>query len=232
MERPGSSSSSPSTPQPGAGVTGPAGPGFGPDGPASGVPGEPTDGDLVRAAQTGDRSAFDRLVRRHQRQAASLAFQRLGNTDDAQEVTQDAFLKAFTSLETLQQPDAFKGWLLRTVSNLALNFRRGRRLRKNPGLDESLVSGDDNPLEGGIQSDHTLRSSKPTRSLEDQELAERRQWAMAQLPEKQRLALEMFAVNGMPQKDVADALDCSVEAVKWYVFQGRKKLKELLKDLL
>jgi len=53
-----------------------------------------------------------------------------------------------------------------------------------------------------------------------------------QLPEKQRLAIVMFTLEQMPQKQVADALQCSVEAVKWHVFQGRKKLKELLKDVM
>jgi RNA polymerase sigma-70 factor (ECF subfamily) len=197
-----------------------------------------TDADLVRATLAGDRNAFDQLVRRYQKQAIALAYQRLGNVDDAQEVTQDAFIKAFSQLSSLNTPEAFGGWLLRTVSNLALNFRRGRRLRRNPGLDESFMTGDLNPPDsgggggGGIQSDHSIRSTRPSRALEDAELSERRRWAMAQLPEKQRLAIEMFAINGLPQKQVADALECSVEAVKWHVFQGRKRLKELLKDLL
>lgn len=199
---------------------------------SSGLGHSPGDGDLVRATLAGDRKAFDQLVRRYQKQAVSLAYQRLGNTEDALEVTQEAFIKAYSNLESLQKQEAFAGWLFRTVSNLSLNFRRGRRLRRNPGFDEAVSSGDSNPLEGGIQSEHTIRSIRPTRSLEDQELAERRQWAMSQLPEKQRLAIEMFAVENIPQKEVAEALDCSVEAVKWYVFQGRKRLKELLKDLL
>lgn len=199
------------------------------------TPGGPSDAELVRASLAGDRGAFDVLIRRYQRPAVSLAFQRLGNADDAQEVTQDAFIKAYTSLGLLQKPEAFYGWLMRTVSNLSLNYRRGRKLRQNPGLDEAISSGDANPSERsslGVQSDHTTRSVKPSRALEDKELAERREWAMSQLPENQRRAIELFAVNGMPQKDVAEALGCSVEAVKWYVFQGRKKLRELLGDLL
>jgi RNA polymerase sigma-70 factor (ECF subfamily) len=156
----------------------------------------------------------------------------LGNTEDAAEVAQEAFMRAYTGLDTLNNPDAFVGWLLRTVSNLSLNFRRGRRLRRNPGLDESVLTGDLNPEQGGVQSDFTVRSLRPSRALEDEELGERRRQAMAQLPEKQRLAIEMFAIEGRSQKEVADALDCSVEAVKWYVFQGRKKLRELLQDVM
>src|SRR5277367_3037651 len=110
---------------------GPAVPGSSPESP----PANNGDGDLVRSAIAGDRRAFDVLVRKYQKQAVSVAYSYLSNADDAQEVTQDAFIKAFTSLSTLQKPDAFCGWLMRTVSNLSLNFRRGRRLRKNPGLD-------------------------------------------------------------------------------------------------
>lgn len=195
-------------------------------------PTAPSDGDLVRSVLAGKRQAFDDLVRRHFKAAVSLAYLRLGNTEDAQEVAQEAFMRAYTGLDTLHNPDAFVGWLLRTVSNLALNFRRGRRLRKNPGLDEAIVSGDHNPGQGGVQSDFSVQSVKPSRALEDRELGDRRRQAMAQLPEKQRLAIEMFAIEGRSQKDVADALDCSVEAVKWYVFQGRKKLRELLADVI
>ena len=68
--------------------------------------------------------------------------------------------------------------------------------------------------------------------MEGQELGERLQAALKLLPEKQRLAILMFTVDEMPQKDVAEALNCSVEAVKWHVFQGRKKLREMLKDVL
>jgi RNA polymerase sigma-70 factor (ECF subfamily) len=76
------------------------------------------------------------------------------------------------------------------------------------------------------------RSGDPVRSLESQELGRKLQEALNQLPEKQRLAIVMFTIQEMPQKQVAEALQCSVEAVKWHVFQGRKKLKELLKEHL
>jgi len=200
--------------------------------PAHPSPGGIIDGALVVKSLAGDRKAFDELVLRHQKQAVSVAHSYLSNSDDAREVVQEAFIKVYLNLATLQKPEAFLSFLLRATSNLALNFRRGRRLRKNPGLDDSVTTGDDNPRDGGIQSDHTIHSTRPGRALEDKELGERRRAAMALLPEKQRLAIELFAVQGLPQKEVAEALDCSVEAVKWYVFQGRKRLKELLKDVL
>ena len=77
-----------------------------------------------------------------------------------------------------------------------------------------------------------VQSGDPLRRLESEEMGRKLQSAMQQLSEKQRLAITMFTLEEMPQKQVAEALECSVEAVKWYVFQGRKKLRELLKDHL
>src|SRR5205085_6557620 len=101
----------------------------------------PSDGQLVERALAGDRGQFDELIRRYQRQAVAVSYRLLGNTHDALEVTQDAFLKAFTSLSTLQKADAFGGWLMRIVSNLSLNFRRGRKTRSQLPLDDLLGDG-------------------------------------------------------------------------------------------
>src|SRR5437763_1816958 len=83
-----------------------------------------------------------------------------------------------------------------------------------------------------IRGPSTGRSGDPVRSLESQELGKKLKEALDQLPEKQRLAIVMFTIQEMPQKQVAEVLECSVEAVKWHVFQGRKKLKEILKEHL
>src|SRR5215831_17634138 len=107
-------------------------------------PASPADGELVQRSLRGDRPAFDELIRRYQRQAVAVSYRLLGSTHDALEVTQDAFLKAFTSLDTLQKPDAFGGWLMRIVSNLSLNYRRGRKSRAQLPLDDLL-----GPTEGG-----------------------------------------------------------------------------------
>src|SRR5881394_118324 len=103
---------------------------------------DPPDGALVRRVLDGENRAFDDLIRRYQRQAVAVSYRLLGNTHDALEVTQDAFLKAFSSLSTLQKPDAFGGWLMRIVSNLSLNFRRGRKTRAQLPLDDLLATGD------------------------------------------------------------------------------------------
>ena len=182
-----------------------------------------SDGQLVAQVLNGQREAFDVLISKYQRQAVAVSYRLLGNTNDALEVTQDAFLKAFRNLSTLQKPDAFGGWLMRIVSNLSLNFRRGRKTRAALPLDDVIGpgSGERSDAQAGAGSEWSARSDDPARAMESAELGKRLQEALMQLPEKQRQAIVMFTIDEMPQKEVAEALKCSVEAVKWHVFQGR-----------
>jgi len=195
--------------------------------PGEANPGE-ADGRLVRRVLKGDRKAFDELVVNYQRSAVAVSYRLLGNLNDASEVVQDSFLKAFRSLDTLQKPEAFGGWLMRIVSNLSLNFRRARKVRQQLPLDDMFGATDDS--QGG--SEWMSKNADPEHTLESREMGAKLQWALQQLPEKQRLAIVMFTIEEMPQKQVAEALECSVEAVKWHVFQGRKKLREMLKDVI
>jgi RNA polymerase sigma-70 factor (ECF subfamily) len=192
----------------------------------------PSDGELVARSLKADRSAFDELILRYQRQAVAVSYRLLGNSHDALEVTQEAFLKAYGSLATLQKAEAFGGWLMRIVSNLSLNYRRSRRTRSQLPLDDLLGPTDAQQTDAAGGSEWMARSGDPVRRLESEELGRHLQEALKQLPEKQRMAIIMFTVEQMPQKQVAEALQCSVEAVKWHVFQGRKKLKELLKEVM
>jgi RNA polymerase sigma-70 factor (ECF subfamily) len=188
-----------------------------------------SDEQLVRQTLGGDRAAFDQLIRRYQRQAVAVSYRLVGNTHDALEVTQDAFLKAFVGLGSLRQPGAFGGWLMRIVSNLSLNLRRGRGLRRQFSMDEM---SDDDCAAGALQIGDPSSHADPLRRTAGAELGQRLNAALQQLPRKQRLAIVMFTLENLPQKRVAQALGCSVEAVKWHVYQGRQKLKRFLKEYL
>jgi len=190
----------------------------------------PAEAELVRSARTGDTDAFAQLVRLYQRRAVSLAYRIVGNGEDAKDVSQDAFIRAYRNLGQLQDPSRFGSWLLRVVSNLSLNFRRSRKLRLAVSLDEGAA--------GSLDDRNPVSGRPAVASLEDEggpltdELRRAIDEAMEELPDKQRLALILFSVEGMPQKQVAEVLECSVELVKWNVFQARQKLKELLADYL
>jgi RNA polymerase sigma-70 factor (ECF subfamily) len=192
----------------------------------------PTDGKLVQKTLAGHRPAFDELIRRYQRQAVAVSYRLLGSTQDALEVTQDAFLKAYIKLRSLQKPEAFGGWLMRIVSNLSLNFRRGRKSRSQLPLDDLLASTDNASADRRSVGNLAIGNVDPAHQLESAEMGQCLRHALRQLPDKQRSAIILFTIEQMPQKQVAQMLNCSVEAVKWHVFQGRKKLKEILKDYL
>ncbi len=180
----------------------------------------------VLAAQAGDRIAFGKLAQQYQRQCVAVALRLLGNAHDSAELVQDALIKAYRNLGQLQQAERFGPWLMRIVTNLALNYRRSRVRRQTTSIEQSTQGdGEDlrSTLAGGPQD-------APDKPLTSAELGDAIQKSIAALPEKQRLALVMFAIEKMPQKDVADVLNCSVEAVKWHVFTARKQLKKSLAE--
>jgi len=182
----------------------------------------------VRQAQRGDLPAFDALVRRFQRQAVGVAYRLLNNMDDAMEISQDALLKSFDKLKTLSRPSQFGPWLMRIVSNLALNRRRSRALRSAVPLDAS--GGEEDEPATSAAADP--RAMTPADIVSAGEMEDKLERALAMLPETQREALVLFSMAGIPQKEVARTLGCSVEAVKWHVFTARKKLKEILAEYL
>ena len=180
----------------------------------------------VLAAKAGDRDAFGKLAQQYQRQCTAVALRLLGNAHDASELVQDALIKAYRSLNQLQQAERFGPWLMRIVTNLALNFRRARMRRQTTSLEQATHDdGEDlrSTIPGGAQD-------APEKPLTSAELGNAIQQSIDALSEKQRLALVMFAIEKMPQKDVADVLSCSVEAVKWHVFTARKQLRKSLAE--
>jgi RNA polymerase sigma-70 factor (ECF subfamily) len=203
---------------------------------SSGVPVEarrsttatPEDAELVRATLAGRPDAFGELVERYQRRATSVAYRLLGNLHDALEVCQESFLRAHRKLNALEDPSRFGPWLLRIVTNLSLNFRRSRGPRLS--LEDCLLREDESREERVADAPHS--EDRPGARLAGRELEERIHAGLAELPPQQRAALVLFSIEQLPQKDVARILDCSVEAVKWHVFQGRRKMKEFLAEHL
>lgn len=185
------------------------------------------DAEDVGAALQGDLVAFDRLITRYQRRAVAVSYRLLGSIQDAQDVCQNAFVKAFKALDSLNDPERFGPWLMRIVSNLSLNFRRDRK--RNVSL--ATVEGDGGVFEADVVADGK-DVDRPSLAMETREHEAEVGRAMDALPEKQRLALVLFAIEGMSQKEVAEVMECSVEMVKWNVFQARKTLKETLSHLL
>ena len=173
---------------------------------------------LVEASQAGNRDAFDELVRLYQRRAVQVAVRMLGSANEAAEAVQVAFVKAYLSIGKLKEPKRFEVWLLRIVTNAAISQRRAAKRRAEKiriaerHEDRKAVS----PVEEGIA----------------EELKEAIAAAMLKLSKKEAKAISLFGLEDLSQEQVAEIMDCSVEAVRWYVFRARQKLKVLLKEYL
>ena len=187
---------------------------------ASGEPGE--DARLVALVLGGRTDAFDALVRRHQRRAVGIAYRLLGHIEDASDVAQEAFIRAYRRLDQLSDARRFGPWLSRIVTNLALNYRRSRGGSPVEGWGESTEAAASLEAAGGGSSGSDFG---PGGHAAAAELRRSAREAIEALPEKQRVALVLSSIEGVPQREVAEILGCSVELVKWNVFQARKTLK-------
>jgi RNA polymerase sigma-70 factor, ECF subfamily len=189
---------------------------------------EKDDAQLVRAALADDKHAFDQLVIRYERQAVAVAARLLGNLEDGLEAAQNGFIKAYQSLNQLQEAERFGPWLMRIMTNQALNLRRPRG--RHPVLPLMERGRQDDADSGGRQ----WADNQPTapEQLAAQETGEMLHKAIEQLPEKLRTALLLFAVEKLPQKEIADIMKCTVQTVKWNVFEARRRLRAQLEKNL
>ncbi|MFH1615808.1 MAG: RNA polymerase sigma factor [Planctomycetota bacterium] len=173
---------------------------------------------LVQRSRAGERRAFEQLILRYQRDATELAIRILGDRDAACEAVQEGFFKAYVNIGRLRRADGFGSWLLRIIANEAINCRRFiRRRQKNVRLNEELED---------------LKGLSAQEKLANEELGDRVREAMLKLTEKQAKAIGLFAMEGLSQKEAAEVMGCSVEAIRWHVFQAKKKLRVLLKDFV
>jgi RNA polymerase sigma-70 factor (ECF subfamily) len=179
-----------------------------------------SDEQLLARATGGDPSAQDELFRRHRLTAYRVAYRLLGNEADALDAVQEAFVKALTRLSGFQRRSSFKTWLLRVVSNAALDLGRQRGRREAVSFD-ALGHDHREDLEPLVQD-------AAGRDLERQDLRGLLQRALAQLPPAQRQTFVLHAEAGLSYREVADVLKISIGTVMSRLFYARQKLRVLL----
>jgi RNA polymerase sigma-70 factor (ECF subfamily) len=170
------------------------------------------DATYVESARRGDTSAFEALVRRYYRAAYAVALALLSNSMDAEDVCQDAFLKALERLDDCREPDKFASWLLRIVRNRAHNFRAYRRVRATESLELAGVAGREDSAQDAERAD--LR-----KLLED---------ALGQLSEIQRQVVLLHDLEGLKHREIAAHLTISEGMSRQHLFNARRALREIL----
>jgi RNA polymerase sigma-70 factor (ECF subfamily) len=169
---------------------------------------------LARATLEGDRDAFGELVRRHQRQVYQLCYRFSGNHEDASDLAQDVFVRAYKGLGTFKGQSAFSTWLYRIGVNVCLNRAASRGPARTVEFDR---------LEHADQ-----RIERADAALLREERAAEVRAAIARLPRKQRAALILRVYHELPHDEIAHILGSSVGAVKANFFHALANLKKLL----
>jgi RNA polymerase sigma-70 factor (ECF subfamily) len=177
----------------------------------------PSDEALLERSSTGDRRALDELFRRYRQPAYRVAYRLLGQEADALDAVQDGFVKVLTSLSSFEGRSSFKTWLLRVVSNSALDIGRSR------GRREALATSD--PVEMG---DGPLVWDDPAFGLERGDLRRAIDAALATLPEAQRQTFVLHADAELSYREIADAMTVSIGTVMSRLFYARQKLRVAL----
>ncbi len=171
------------------------------------------DRELVREAQGGSERAFNELVLKYRKNVYLTAVGMIGDADDAEDIAQDVFVKAYESLSLFRGDSAVYTWLYRITVNLCLNRLRKRKVRSFFGLEE--VS-------------QTLAAPEGAEPAELQELNKRLRKAISELPEKQRAVFILRHFHELPHADIAQIMDRDVGTIKANYFQAIQKLRAKL----
>ena len=178
---------------------------------------------LVRAAKGGDDEAFNQLVKRYDRNVFRIAQHITQNREDAEDVVQDAFLKAYTNLQQFQEQSKFYTWLVRIAVNEALMKLRRRRPERTVSLDEDIQTGEDS-----IPREVADWSPNPEQNYNQAELREILTKTIQGLPSGFRTVFVLRDVEGLSTEETADALELSIPAVKSRLLRARLQLRERL----
>ena len=173
------------------------------------------DAELVRRAQTGDREAFDEIVRRHQRQVYQLCYRFVGNHEDASDLAQDVFVRAYKALGGFKGQSAIATWLYRIGVNVCLNRKALKTLPIDPMPELELADPKSEGADAAVLRGERARKVRA---------------AIARLPTKQRATLILRTYQDLSHDQIAQILGSSVGAVKANFFHALGNLKKLLTE--
>lgn len=182
------------------------------------------DGVLVRRTLEGDSQAFDLLVRRYERQVYSLLYRTLGVREDAEDLTQQAFIRAYHALSAFRQDASFLTWLYKIASNLSIDLMRTRQAKRTSSIDEAL--------DGGYEPITTDRQDDPEAMAVRGSVDEIVHGAVMELPDRYRIAVLLRHNADMSIDEIAEELGLPTGTVKTHLYRARELLRQRLRPLL
>ena len=177
---------------------------------------------LIRRAQRGDADAFEQLLLEHQKNVYNVCYRMAGNPDDAMDLSQETFLRAWRCLDQYQFASAFSTWLYRLCSNICIDFLRRRRRQQTVPLTFEDADGEEQTY--AVPDAQPLPEEQVELKLTRETLAA----AMAQLLPEHRAVLQLRVVNEMSYEQIADVLDIQIGTVKSRLSRARNQLKKIL----
>jgi RNA polymerase sigma-70 factor (ECF subfamily) len=175
-------------------------------------------------AQKEDRQAFDELVQRYHKQAYNIAYRMTGNHADAEDLIQEAFIRAFRFFAQYKRELPFDSWLYKIMSNVFVDMLRRRPKAHIRSLDQPIATEDGEAL---LEIADT--ASGPEEQVMSREMDSRIQAALNSIPEDFRLAVIYADIEGLSYEEIADAMSCSIGTVRSRLHRGRKLLRTRLK---
>ena len=184
--------------------------------------------DLVRRCQAGDTEAFDELVTRYRTRVFSMIYNMVHSEQDAWDLAQDSFLKAWKSIKRFRGRSSFYTWIYRIVMNVTIDWLRKKHVKgAGTEFDDAIQLREVDPASKTVPRTEAL----PYETMEQGEIRVRIDQAIAQLSAEQRAVILMKEIEGMQYHEIAEALGCSIGTVMSRLFYARKKLQTLLKDV-
>jgi RNA polymerase sigma factor (sigma-70 family) len=182
---------------------------------------------LVKRARRGDLAAYDDLIRRYQERIYATLYHMTSNHEDANDLAQEAFIKAFQALKSFKGGSSFYTWVYRIAVNKTINFLKQRRHKAQMSLDDLDFNAEHDPDLVALISDKT-----PRREVALAELQEKLNSAMQRLSEPHRLVVTLHDVQGLSHEEIADIMDCNIGTVRSRLFYARQQLQGYLSDYL
>ena len=183
--------------------------------------------ELVRKARHGDLGAYDALVRRYQDRIYGTIYHMTSNHEDANDLAQESFIKAFHALKSFKGGSSFYTWLYRIAVNKTINHLKQRKNRIHLSLNDLDFNTEHDPDLVALISEKT-----PHRDVNLSELQEKLNAAMIKLSEPHRLVVVLHDVQGMSHEEIAKIMDCNIGTVRSRLFYARQQLQALLSDYL